>query len=113
MTLTADARRDPDATRSRILSALEAAGGNRTHARRALGATATTWHMAIALLGLAPVLSERWPERVRGGGIQSDAHRAEVAARGRGLSAARWAAVRAAEAKNSGKRRHSEKSTGP
>lgn len=75
--LLALARRDPAAARMRILAALAEVNGNRTHAAERLGVRLTTLRRAIDVCSAGPEIAARWPGSERGGGIQSEEHRAK------------------------------------
>lgn len=84
------ARHEPRAARARILAALAAADGNRTHAAAALGVSRGLLLRCAELCGATAVIAQRWPGSERGGGTRGPEHAAAV---GRGRAAA-WAKAR-------------------
>lgn len=84
--LLALTRSDPTTARATILSALAEHGGNRVHAARALHVHRGLLLRCVDLLDMRAAIADRWPDRVRGGGVQSDEHLAKI----EGLAKKRW-----------------------
>lgn len=85
--LLALTRANPVLARAMILSSLTEHKGNRVHAASALHVHRTLLLRCVELLGLRDEIASCWPERVNGGGVQSDEHRARI----EGLAKKRWA----------------------
>jgi hypothetical protein len=79
-------RSDPKQAAANIFAALESHEGNRRHAAKALDVSKVTFTWCVDALGIREDINQRWPKRVRGGGVQSDEHKVKLAEN----AAARW-----------------------
>lgn len=80
-------RSNPTLAKAAILAALESHGGNRKHAAKQIGVSKVTFAWCVDALGIRAEIDARWPDRVRGGGVQSDEHKLRLAEN----AAIRWA----------------------